>query len=342
MFRHVLCVVCVPLLLAGLAHGEQGDADTLGQDMLPILAAYPKPVREAILKLAEHPALVAKLEKSKEPDKLLAGQPKDVQALTKYPVIFKVLQEHAEATAAIGKLYAKNPKKTIEDLDKEAEAESTATDEWTKRLGGDGDAIEQLQKAIAGYQKEAGGSAEEAANYAGVNMAGGNVNVTALPTPGFVQYTMKNADLYPALANSMTSQWLGSRNSAAYDRTFNHWWHGYENHFHDEHFLRGDEDRGNRLADLARYDKKFSKDDKRWDHFRDHAKDFPHAGKVKAPPKDHKRDPAKKPNVPNHEHKPAHAPEKGKHPAVHRGKASEHHQVHHAAHAHHGGGHHRK
>lgn len=349
MFRRFFCTAGAMLLGLCLVSAEQapGDKADPGQEMLPLLAAYPKPLRQAILELSVHPALLAKLEKreAKAPlEPLVAGLSKEVQqaaaSVAKYPDILKVLQENAPATAALGKLYAKNKDKVNEQLDQEAAAESKATDEWANRLGQDGDALEQLAPAIQAYQKQLGGSvsAEDAANYAGVNLAANNVNVTALPTPGFINFAISNADAYPALANTMVSQWLGSRNSAAYDRTFSSWWGRYQNHFHDEHMLRGDENRANRLGEMARYDRNFAKDDHRWDKFQDHRKDFPHLGKVNPPPRDHKPEPGKKPNVKDSEHKPVHRPQPGKHPMVHRAQPSAHHQVHHAAAAHHGGG----
>jgi hypothetical protein len=327
-------------------------------DLMPLIAEYPKSMREDILFLSSHLKLLAALahRDSTVPldpmDPLLKGWPPNVQKaalhLAKEPEVLKALQADPEGTFAMGQIYLKNRSKVLADLQKEEQQTSAATEGWAKRLGQDADAIEQMTAATAAYHKQLGGSftADDAANFAGVELGPNQLNVTALPNPEFVEYVMNNADAYPALSNSMVSQWLGSRNSWAYDRTFQNWWGHYRNHFNENQFLAADGHRVDRLGDLARYDRKFSNDEHRWDKFDEHRQDFQRLAKQEHASKNLKQeahDAHFKPNLGKRgEHHPAHKPEKGKHPVVKHTHPSEHKHTQHAArtHAHHAAQHH--
>ncbi|MBL8796948.1 MAG: hypothetical protein JNM56_23810 [Planctomycetia bacterium] len=347
MVRSGCLAVLLALFLTGLTTAQPAAEDKvdLVRETTALIAAYPKMLREPILTLCQHPGAVAKLAKlgPKGPfEPAVAGEPKPVQdavrVLSKYPEVFKALDADAAGIAAVGKAYTADKAKVLAEIDREAATESKATDEWSKRIGQDGEAIEQLTAALKAYQQQlgAGASADDAAAEAGVSATGDTLNINNLPSPGFVNYVMSNADVYPGLANTMVSQWLNTSNSYAYDRYFHNWWGRYQNHFHDEHFLRGDEQRADRLADVARYDRKYAKDDKRWDKFNEHRKEYAHLGKIEPPPKDHRLEPGRKPHIKGgSEHKPRRRPEAGRHPTVRRSHASEHHHVHHAAASHH-------
>jgi hypothetical protein len=317
--------------------------------MTSLIATYPKDLWQPMLTLASHPVVLERLSKKESADAAGTGMSAEVKqaaaALAKEPEAAKALAEDKVGTAIIGRAYNADKQKVLADVTKEAEINEKATDEWTKRLGADGDAINQMTAALKAYQQQQGAtlSVEDAASDAGVSMNAGSVNVNALPSPGFSSYVMNNADVYPALSDVMVSQWLGHRNSAAYDHTFNHWWDHFNHNFHDEHFFHNDEHRQDRLADAARYDKKFAKDDHRWDHFNEHRRDYDHLGKVNAPPKDHRAERNHKPNVRGGgEHHVRHKPEAGRHPRVNRGHATHHEHAHHAArsHQHHAAHHH--
>jgi hypothetical protein len=333
-----------------LAEQAMADEPNSIEDLMPLIAEYPKSMREDILFLSSHLKLLTALQ-NRDPivplepmDPLLKGWPPNVQQaalkLAKEPEVLRALQADPPSTFAMGQIYLKNRTGVLADLQKEEQQTSAAVDEWTKRLGQDGEAVDQMKAAVNGYQKHLGGpnSPEDAANLAGVDLASNQFNVTALPTPGFAEYVMHNADVYPALANSMVSQWLGSRNSWAYDQSFRNWWHGYGNHFGEGQLLTADARRADRLADLARYDRKFAGDEHRWDKFDDRRNDFQHLAKLDHPPKnlkrdEHERDAHSKPNLGKKgEHHPK--PVAGKHPTVKRTRPTEHKQAQHAAKAH--------
>lgn len=320
-------------------------------EMVSLIASYPKDMWQPMLTLASHPNVLARLAKKEPADAAGAGLSPAVKqaaaALANEPEAAKALADDRAGATVIARAYNANPEKILADVAKEAEMEEKATDEWTKKLSADGDAVNQLTAALKAYSQQPGATltAEEAAADAGVSTGGGAINVNALPSPGFSNYVMHNADMYPALSDVMVSQWLGHRNPVAYDHTFNHWWDHFNNNFHDEHFFHNDEHRQDRLADAARYDRKYANDDHRWDHFNDHRRDFEHLGKVNPPPKDHKAEHNRKPHVRGGgEHHARHKPEAGRRPNVHRGHASHHEHAHHAARshqhhaAHHGGG----
>src|SRR5262245_37742380 len=192
MFRNIVVAVAVGATAVVVYAADP--AGPTGQQILPVLAGYPKNIRVAILELATQPALLAKLEK-KDPnaplEPLLTGASADTQAaaklLVKYPDVLKVLQSHPIATVAIGKMYSQDKKKVLDKLDDEAKNEAEAVDAWTSLVGSSPDAIAQLRQAITAYQKTlTDATAADAANYAGVTLSPTSVNVTALPTPGFI------------------------------------------------------------------------------------------------------------------------------------------------------------
>ncbi len=337
-------------MLLGIAVFAADEPALVGPDILRVLAAYPKPIREAILELANHPDLVKKLDpKGKGIDKALAGQPDAVQKagqlLAKEPEVLMLLQDDPDAYAPAAKQFAKDRIKIAAQMDDEEKQDAKAVDEWGLRLDEDQEALQQLEAASAAYAKQPGGTVDDAGISAGATAS--EVNVHTLPTPGFVNYAMANADKYPALANTMTSQWLSSRNSASYDGAFHQWWGARENYFHDS-LLHKDADRGQRLGELAHFDRQHASEDasKRYRDFDKHAKDFP--GLAKLP----KHDPNHKPLA--HDRKPDHKdghpagkdpnrkPYKGDHKKVHRKPPSHHQHMHHAkaGHHHHAKAHH--
>lgn len=321
------------------ADGGKGD---LMAEMESLIASYPKELWEPMLTLSGHPAVLARLAK-KEP---VIGQSPAVkaaaEALAKEPEAAKALADDRAGAATLAKAYAEDKQKVLSAIASQAQIESKATDEWAKRLGQDADAIDQLKAALKAYQQHPGAtvSAEDAAAEAGVSSSGGAVQVNALPSPGFASYVMSNADVYPALSDTMVSQWLGGRNSWAYDHHFNHWWDHFHHNLDAQQFFHHDEHRADRLADAARYDRSHAKDEHRWDHFHDHRNEHQHLGKVNSPPKDHK-EAAGKPHVDHGgEH---HVNRKAdQHHQVHRGHPQPHHQTHHAAAAHHHSSGHRR
>lgn len=349
MIRTAAALMLTILTCSALAAQPAGDGKAeLVNEMIALTASYPKTLREPILKVAEHWELLAKLGKGDKVDALLAAQPKPVQdalrQLAKYPEVLKTLGEDAASMAALGKAYQANPAKLLERINEQADIESKSADEWSKRLGQDADAIEQMTAALKAYQQQANVNAEDAASEAGVTTAANTINVNALPSPGFANYIMNNADVYPALADTMVSQWLNTRNSWAFDHNFHRWWSRYHTHFDENQFFRADEHRADRLADIARYDRKYAKDDKRWDKFDDHRKEYDHLAKVDRAAKDHRFEPGRKPHSKDGtERKPRRKPEAGKHPEVKRSHFAEHHHAHHAAASHHhAASHHRR
>lgn len=326
---------------AGLTQSANDPKPPTVQEMTSLIASYPKDLWQPMLTLASHPIVLERLGKKEPADAAVARLGPAVRqaaaVLAKEPEAAKALAEDKDGAAVIGQAYNADEQKVLADVAKEAEVEEKATDEWSKRLGSDGDAINQLTAAVKAYQQQQGAtsSAEDAAAEAGVSMSGGTVNVNALPSPGFATYVMNNADVYPALSDVMVSQWLGHRNSWAYDHTFQRWHDHFNNNFHDEHFFHNDEHRQDRFADAARYDKKYAKDDHRWDHFNEHRQDYHHLGKVNPPPKDHKALRIHKPNIAGGgQHHVNHKPEAGRHSQVKRGHATQHNRTHHAARTH--------
>lgn len=347
----ILAVVFTILVSAGTALAQPGNEPKppTVEEMASLIASYPKDLWEPMLTLSSHPKVLERLAKKESPDTVTAGMSAEVKqaavALGKEPEAAEALAGDKEGAAVIGKAYHADKQKVLAEVGKEAEVNEKATDHWTKRLSGDGDAINQMTAALKGYQQQQGAtlSADDAAAEAGVSVNGGAVNVNALPSPGFSKYVMNNADVYPALSDVMVSQWLGGRNPAAYDHTFNHWHDHFNNSFHDEHFFHNDEHRQDRLADAARYDRKYANDDHRWDHFNEHRRDYEHLGKVNPPPKDHQAERNHKPQVRGGgEHHVRHKAEAGQHPKVNRGHATHHQSTHHAARSHqHHAAHHR-
>lgn len=310
-------------------------------EMTSLIASYPKELWQPMLTLSSHPRVLEGIAKKQPADAASAGMSPTVKqaatALAKEPEAARALADDKEGAAVIGRAYNANPQKILADVAADADVQEKATDEWSKRLGSDGDAIDQMTAAMKAYQQQLGAtaSAEDAAAEAGVTTSGGTLNVNSLPSPGFSNYVMNNADVYPALSDTMVSQWLGHRNSWAYDHTLNHWHDHFNNSFHDEHFFHNDEHRQDRLAEASRYDKKYAKDDHRWDHFNEHRKDYQHLGKVSPPPKDRKAERNRKPQVQGGgQHHVNHKPEAGRHPKVNRGHATQHNRTHHAARSH--------
>lgn len=352
------CCLLVLLLLTAVVVADQPatnktDKSDPAEELMGVVAAYPKPLRNAILTVVSHPQVLTKLESgdTKDLGAFLKGRPMEVQnaarMLANDPDVIKLLEADPDGAAAVGKAYRQDRAKVSADLDKIEQLEGKATDEWTKRLGDDADAGNQLTQAVSAYQKKLGGSVSQAdaANYAGVNLEPNNqIGVTALPTPGFNEYVMNNADQYPALANTMVSQWLGSTNTPIYDHSFNNWWNHYYRHFDENRFLAGDANRANRLGELARYDRRYANDEHRWDHFNEHRNDFHHLNNFHhAARNDEHRDWHHKPNLGR---RGEHHAEHGRHAGVHRAHRTAHQHAHHAAHAHahhaahhHGGGH---
>jgi hypothetical protein len=334
-----LILLCLAALLVGSVLAADGDQESLRHE-LQTLAQYPKPVREAILELLIHPKLLVALADGKDLEITLKTQKATVadaaRVVAKYPNVLKLLRDYPEALAEAAKAYAADKKKVIDQLDQEENLYGKATEEWSQRLEGDQVALEQLQMVATAYAKQSGTSLMDA----GIKNSELEVIVYSLPTPAFITYVMNNADVYPALSNVMVSQWLSSRNSAAYDRTFYHWWNRYQAHFHDS-LLHPDGDRFHRLSELARYDRRFASVDAahRYERFHDHAADFSHLGKhyskdlkhtslalhMKPDHKDHHA-PGKDP------HKHAHM---GKHTKVHHRPPSHEHHMHHAHAGHH-------
>jgi hypothetical protein len=331
----------IPVVAAYAQPTEDTNAPTEAE-MVSLIGSYPKELWEPMLELASHPLVLDRLAKNEPADVTGRIQNEAVKqaaaVLAKEPEAAKALADDRAGAMVIGKAYSADKEKVLVEVAKEAEIEENATDEWSKQLSADGDAINQLTAALKAYQNQQGAalSAEDAAAEAGVNMSGGTTIVNALPSPSFATYVLNNADIYPALSDVMVSQWLGHRNSWAYDHTFRQWWDHFHNAFHDEHFFHNDEHRADRLADAARYDRKFASEDHRWDHFNDHRTEYQHLGKVNPPPKDHEVEHDRKPQVHGAgEHHVQHKPEAGLHPGVHRGHASFHEHTHHAAVSHH-------
>jgi hypothetical protein len=330
----------VVTLVAGLACAAEPDPDA-AQHQLRTVAQYPKAVREAMLELSHHPDLLKKLEPDKDLDPVLKGQPPAVanaaRTVAKYPDVLKLLKDHPDALGQAAKAHADDKKKVIELLDQEEKDNDRATDEWAQRLEGDQAALDQLLKANAAYVKQPNASPMAT----GLSTAGDEVTIFTQPSPPFINYVMSNADVYPALFNVMVSQWLSSKNTVAYDRTFYHWWDRYQRYFHDS-LLHYDVDRIHRLTELARYDRKYSDINvaHRYEKFYDHIKDYPYLGKLP------RHDPNVKPLPLHHKpvehrdrhvvgkdpHKPVH---KGAHVRVHRKAPSHEHHVHHAHAGHH-------
>jgi hypothetical protein len=314
-----------------------------GHHELRTLAQYPKVVREAILVMLNQPKLLQQLAGDNvDLDKALKGRKPEVAAaariVAKYPKVLMLLIDHPEALALAGKAYADDKKKAIDFLDQEESDHQKGASEWSLRLEGDQVALEEIQKAAAAYAKRSGTSLTDT----GISSSGNEIIVHSKPAPAFVSYVMDEADSYPALSNVMVSQWLSSRNSAAYDRTFHHWWNRYHMHFHDS-LLHPDKTRFHRLAELARYDRRFAHIEwaHRYDKFHEHAKDFPHLTKL--PPRDSKYKALELHQKPDH--RDSHAPgkdpfkpvHKGKHATVHLRPPSHDHHMHHAhaGHLHH-------
>jgi len=345
-FTCVIAGIAFPAV--GAEREDNAPTESAAPLILPVLAGYPKPVRDAILEMSTEPILLAKVEK-KDPKAplapLLTGKAKGIQdaatTLSRYPDILKVLQSHAPETAEIGIAYVRDKQRLLEQLEEELKAGEAAVEAWVARLDGEPEALEQLGKALEEFQKLKAKdmNAADASNLAGVAIDGGNVNVFAFPTPMFINFAMGNADAYPLLANQMVGHWLSGRNTVAYDNAFNHWWGQYHHHFHHS-LLASDENRMHRLADMARYNRKFSKDPKRWDKFHDHHKDFAHLSKAKPAAKGFKGDRNKKPPVKEPAHKASRAGGKGQKHA-HRAKPTAHQHVHHAtaSHSHHAASH---
>jgi hypothetical protein len=332
-------VVCAASLAAA---DNEANAHSTRQE-LQTLAQYPKPVREAILELLTHPAVLKKVEgESAGLKKALKGESASVREaahlMAKNPDVLKLLKDHPGALALAAGAYAKDKKKTIALMDQEETDNETSADDWAKRLEADQEAVEQLRKAADAYAKETPKSVAAA----GITPADAAVTVHSHPTPKFVRYVMDNAHHYPALSNVMTSQWLSSKNPASYDRAFHHWWGQHENHFH-HHLLRPDADRHHRLAELARFNHAHAHvaAQHRYANFHKHAKDYKHlAALPKHDPKNHtaRLGPHHKPD-----HKDSHAAGKGPkkpgngkaHHHVHRKKGSHDHHMHHAKAGHH-------
>jgi hypothetical protein len=328
------------MMLLAAAYGQPAEETAPSvEEMESLIASYPKQFWEPMLTLAPHPAILNRLARKETDVAPRAGEAvkQAAAALGKEPEAAKALAEDSQGAMIIANAYEADKQKVLADIAKDADEQEKAADEWTKRLGSDGDAIDQLGAAVKGYQQQGQGfSAEDAAAEAGVNATAGAINVHALPSPGFVTYVLDNADVYPALADVMVSQWLGHRNSWAYDHAFYHWWDHFHHAFHDEHFFHHDEHRADRLSEAARYDRHFAHDEHRWDHFNDHRREYEHLGKVEPPPKDRKEEHDRKPHVDGGgEHFVKHKPEAGRHPAVHRTHASEHERAHHASASHH-------
>jgi hypothetical protein len=337
--------IAIPAL--GAQNDEGPTADSVAPLILPVLAGYPKPIRGAILELSTDPILLAKLaENPKAPlAPLLVGKSKVIQdaatMLSQYPDILKVLQSHERETVEIGSTYLKDRQRILDQLEDEVKAGEAAVDAWVERLEGEPEALEQLTRAVAEFQtaKAKEMNAADAAILAGVAIESDNIAVVALPTPMFINYAMSNADAHPALANHLVGHWLSSRNTVAFDHALNHWWGQHHEHFHHS-LLENDGNRAHRLAEMAKFNRTFAKDAKRWDKLKDHHKEFPHLSKAKLAAKGFKGDRNKKPPVKEPPHKASGAKGKGaKH--AHRAKPTHHQHVHHAtaSHAHHAASH---
>jgi hypothetical protein len=328
-------------LVAGLSFTAAAPDSDAAQHQLQTVAQYPKAVREAILELLDKPELLKKLAEEKDMDKLLKDQKPPAanaaRTLAKHPEVIKLLNDHPTALAEAAKAYAGDKKKVIELLDAEEKENDVATDEWSQRLEGDQAALDQLLKASAAYVKQPNVSPFDT----GFTGTGDDVTIYTQPSPPFINYVMTNADVYPALFNLMVSQWLSSKNTVAYDRTFYHWWDRYHRYFHDS-LLRYDDERIHRLTELARYDKKYVNEDvvHRYEKFNDRIKDYHYLAKLP------KHDPNVKPLPLHHkpvEHKDRHPIAKDPHKTVHKGAhvkvhhkhPSHEHHVHHAHAGHH-------
>jgi len=321
-------------------------------DLLRTLAAYPKPLREAILEVAGQPDLL----KSFDPKsilgvlKVLANQPEKmrnaVEVLATNPEIIELLLDDVDHYLGIALEFAKDRGKLVALLEQLEKDDSQAADDWALRLEENQEALSQLLKAAADFATQPGGNVVDAA----FNAVKGapEVSVYTLPTPGFVEYILTNADQYPDLSDTMVSQWLSSTNPAAYDSGFLDWWGRHANHFHDS-LLEKNPERHHRLAELARFNRQHSKVEasKRYERLHEHAKDYPHLAKLPKP--DPKRKPVVHHTKPRH-HRDVHAagkdphrkPHTGRHTKVHRKPPMRHHHVHHAkaAHRHHANHHH--
>jgi len=345
MKRLPLLGLAAILAAAGLGVAADPSAEDTAE-VLHTLAAYPKPAREAILDLVGKPDLLKKLDpKGKDAEKVLAGQPEPIQKaarlLLKEPEVLELLQDDPDSYATVAKEFAKDRAKVSGTMDQMEKDDDKATDDWSARLEDDQAAFDQLVQAQAAFAKMSGGAAEDA----GISGSGTDINIHSLPTPNFVNYVMANADKYPSLSDTMTSQWLSGKNSAGYDGAFHSWWHNYEGHFHDS-LLKHDEHRADRLGELARFDHQHAGVDrsKRYDNFEKHHKENPNLAKLP------RHDPNHRP-LAHHQkpdHKDGHAAGKNPHKREHKGPrhkahrkpGSDHHRMHHAKAGHHHHAHH--
>lgn len=339
----VLSMVAVVVCTVSLYAAETEAQATRHQ--LRTLSHYPQPLRQGILELLNHPAVLKKVENGAGLKKALKGEKPAVQEaahlLAKHPDVLKLLKDHPDAFSLAAKAYAENKEKTIARLDQEDKDNDKAADEWLQRLGADPAALKQLREAAQAYVKMEGGSAHDS----GISTAGDVVTIHSHPTPKFIHHVMSNADRYSALGNVMTSQWLNAKNSASYDRAFHHWWGKYENHVHSS-LLRHDEHRAHRLAELARFDRQHAMVEAkhRYAKLHEHAKSFPFLALLPV------HDPNKHTPREGIHHKPDHKdshplgkgshrnPDGGKaHHQVHRKAGSHEHRMHHAkaGHQHH-------
>jgi len=325
-------------------------------ELLRIIAAYPKPEREAILEVLNNPDFLKKLD-PKSVDlanlaKILAGQPeglrKAIELLAANPEIVDLLQDDPDYYLGVAREFAKDRPKIIALMEQVEKDDAKAVEEWTIRLEENQAALDQLQKAATAFAAQPGGNVLDSGFSAVANTPANApaVNVHTLPTPLFIRYVMANADKYPDLSNTMVSQWLSSNNPASYDASFQNWWGRRGNFLHDT-LLKKNADRSNRLAELAKFDRQHANVDvsKRYEQLNQKAKDFPHLAKLPKP--DPKRQPLAQNQKPKH--RDPHPAGKDPHPKPHKGthtkahhKHSPHHHLHHgkAGHHHHANKHH--
>jgi hypothetical protein len=275
--RHVFVLSLVVVLIGTTAAAAAETEEQAIQHQLRTLAQYPKLVRQAILEVLNLPEVLTKLD-GKGP---AAGNPAvqdSARLLAKYPDVVKLLIDRPEVLVLGAKAYADNKSKTIAILDQIETDNATAVEEWSKRLAPDAEAVAQLKQAAVAYAKLPGTSVHDT----GFTTAGEVIKIHGHPSPAFIDHVMTHADRYSAAAHVMASQWLSSKNTAAYDRTFHHWWARHEHNFHHT-LLRNDEHRADRLAELAKFHGKYGhvKAEERHAKFHEHIKDYPHLGNLK-------------------------------------------------------------
>jgi hypothetical protein len=292
------------------------DAETA---RLHSLAAFPKPLREALLELASHPEVVQKLQpgaSALERARALEGLPAPVtQAaalLLENPDVLQLLRDYPDDYEPAARTYVGERVKVAAAMDEFEKADELAVDEWIQRLAADDEARDQMRLAAAAFARQPGAAPEAPGLAAGrkdkekdkdkekAREQDEPVVVQMMPAPAFNNYVMDNADMYPALASALLGQWLSYGNPYVYDWWWHHWWHRYHRHFHHS-LLKHDHHRGHRLAELARLERERSHihPSKRYHGLDQHAKKYPHLTGLP------KHEPSKHPLLAHHPVKPS-------------------------------------